>query len=382
MPPRPSTLREAPISSSSSIPRDAHGAVGVRSERPAAEGAASLRPSGGPVGHVCVVTVTYGDRRHLLRPVLTSLLEEEAISKIVVVSNGTQWDVCSLARELAPHRIEVVNLPKNLGSAVGFGTGIKTACDLGAEFIWLLDDDNRPEEGALRDLLSALEDLSSTSSQEGLAVSAFRSSRPSNFTTRGATTVPRVRRRSSFWSFHLLDVPRKIWRRTPWAGREEPGNVQRLIRVSDAAYGGLLFRPAVVQKFGLPRPDLVLYEDDTEFTRRITRGGGAIYLVRSALLRDLEEPWGAKSRSGLPVRGWLKDIGDGPAFYAARNLTYVDARREPHNRFIFSVNRRVYCGALLLFAVVFRRLNRYRLLRSAIRDGLAGRLGMHPEHPL
>lgn len=347
-----------------------------------AEGEHCLKESGSRVessqaSSVGVVTVTYGERQHLLRQVLVALLKENAIRNIVVVNNGAPWNVQKLSEELGPGRIEVVNLGTNRGSAAGFAAGIQRACELKTDFIWLLDDDNVPEEDALAELLDAYAYLRNNFSDDALAVVA---SRKSFF---GGGGIPRRYRPSSFLYFHVLDVPHKFWCRTPWGRPRLRGPLPALVEITYGVYGGLLFHRAAVEAHGLPREDFVVYVDDTEFVYRITRKGGALWLVNSAKITDLEANWGGAVQTFKDsFHFWLQPGSDMRVFYSIRNHAYFDSHCLPRNRLMYWLNRKVYCFALWCAALALRRMDRYRLLQNAIRDGLAGRLGMLPRFPL
>ena len=332
-------------------------------------------------GSVCAVTVTYGKRQHLVRRVLAALLDERDIWKIIVVSNGCAWDVQGLGEKLAPDRIEVIDLRSNRGSAAGFAAGIKRACELGADFIWLLDDDNEPQAGVLAELLVAHARLGNDLSNDNLAVGAFRAGRQRGVAMSGP--LRRVKcRPSSFWGFHVFDVPYKLWRRTPWGRHDERLSMPSTVRMTIAPYGGLLFHRNVVERHGLPREDFVVYADDGEFTSRITRSGGEIRLVTSAGITELEDSWHMEKDFGTTFHAWIKGGSDVRVFYGARNHTYLDSHCLVQNKLMYWVNRQTYCLILWLFAVVYHRRARYKVLQSAIRDGLEGRLGVCLEYPL
>lgn len=333
---------------------------------------------GSPLGSsVCAVTVTYGERQHLLRQVLLALLKERAIGNIVVVNNGAPWDVQNLSEELGPSRINVVNLETNRGSAAGFAAGIQRACDLGTDFIWLLDDDNVPEEGALAELLGAYAHLRNDFAEHSLAVLASRC------VFFGGEGIPRRYRPSSFLYFHVLDIPRKFWCRTPWGRPRRSGPLPALVEISYGVYGGLLFHRAAAEAHGLPREDFVVYVDDTEFVYRISRKGGALWLVNAAKIGDLEANWGgAVEKFTNSFHFWLQAGSDMRVFYSVRNQAYFESHCVPRNRLMHWLNRQVYCFTLWLAALAWRRKDRYRLFQNAIRDGLAGHLGMSPRFPL
>lgn len=327
---------------------------------------------------VCAVTVTHGDRRHILRRVLIALLREKAVWKVIVVSNAAPWNVEELAAELGPERIEVLDLKENKGSSAGFRLGIKRACELGAGLVWTLDGDNEPQERTLGKLLDAYARLSNEAAEDNVAVLGFRTRH------HGAilANLYRGRRPSSFWGFHVFDIPHKLWLRMPWGRRALRGALPSLVELRDAPFGGLLFHSGVIERHGLPREDFVIYEDDTEFTNRIVRSAGKLRLVPSALVVDLETPWEIVGGFRGAADGLLRDSSDARAYYAARNRTYLSRHCFPNSRLMLWVNRQVYCLALRLRALYSGSIPRYRLLQGAIRDGLKGRLGTRPEYKL
>jgi GT2 family glycosyltransferase len=331
-------------------------------------------------GGIYAITVTYGHRASLLECVLTALVKQN-VTRIVVVANGIEWDIEKLIRSLPTDRIEIVRLSINQGSAVGFTAGIKHACKLGAEFIWLLDDDNQPCDGALSALMTAYAHLNVEFAKPDLAALAYRPDHQAEVAA--GVAISRVNTRpSSFLGFHVFDTPYKLWRRAPWRHSRTRDTLPALVQLNAACYGGLLFHRAVVEKHGFPRADFVLYGDDTEFTYRITSAGGAIRLVTSARLIDLETSWNTKGRFSNSFKGWLNGVGDIRAFYGVRNGTYFSHYYRANNRFMFAINRGIYSLALWLYAQITGRDARYRLLRGAIKDGLAARLGLHPMFPL
>ena len=51
-------------------------------------------------------------------------------------------------------KLRVIYLKENVGSAGGYKRGLKEAyLDKDCEFIWLLDDDNKPQESSLNTLI-------------------------------------------------------------------------------------------------------------------------------------------------------------------------------------------------------------------------------------
>jgi len=92
------------------------------------------------------VTVTYGNRFHLLKQVIDSALAE-GVAKVIVVDNNSvpqsREQLKAYEHELGSDKIKVLYLDDNYGSAGGYKRGLEEAYeDPSCEFIWLLDDDN------------------------------------------------------------------------------------------------------------------------------------------------------------------------------------------------------------------------------------------------
>jgi GT2 family glycosyltransferase len=329
---------------------------------------------------VTAVTVTYGDRKALLRQML-DVLPAQGVARVVVVDNGASWPVkAELAAEYGDF-VDVVEMGRNIGSAPGFAAGIQRAMDLAAEFIWLLDDDNKPASGCLSILMNAYQELRPQHPADLLVVNAYRQ----DFYAEVSAGVPARylnARPNSFRGFHVLDIPYKFWKRTPW-GRPSPTvDMPTLVRLDVVPYSGMLFHRAVPERFGLPRRDFVLYSDDTEFSYRITRAGGIIMLVTSARLEDMEALWSARSKQGLSFNIVLNQGTNFRVYYSTRNGVYLDAHCKKHDKIIFIMNGIVYLSILMILAIVNGKRARLYLILEAIRDGWAGRLGMHPDFPL
>jgi GT2 family glycosyltransferase len=87
------------------------------------------------LGPVTVVTLTYGDRKLLLRQVLEALRDLNNVERVLVVDNGATWDVKSDLVAIYQDWVEVVDMGKNTGSAKGFVAGMRRAIEVGAELI-------------------------------------------------------------------------------------------------------------------------------------------------------------------------------------------------------------------------------------------------------
>ena len=326
---------------------------------------------------VAVVTLTYGRRWHLLSAVIAELLQHDtAISDIVVVSNAAQDNLAERLPQSAMPRVHFVPLAENLGSAEGYARGIRYASELtDIDLIWLLDDDNRPQAGALNKLLAAYAILGNN---PDCAVAALRQgNRESTLAAHGLMQIGI--RPNSFLKFHAADLYAKVARR--WRERKIQ-NVDAykspLTRIGYAPYGGLLFHRHWVQRIGLPDARYFLYADDYEYSSRFGINGGAIYLCASAVVEDLEASWYKHRVRVHPL--FEEDAKLGRLYYSTRNSAHLEASRFVKSWLVYYFNVALYLSALSLQSLLVQRkprhtLARLRLILSALRAGWRGELG-------
>ncbi|MFD9705828.1 rhamnopyranosyl-N-acetylglucosaminyl-diphospho-decaprenol beta-1,3/1,4-galactofuranosyltransferase [Lentzea fradiae] len=110
-----------------------------------------------PKGSVVAVVVTR-HRRELLAESLKALATQTRVpDHLVVVDNGPDQPVDDLV-EQCPLPTTYLPSHRNLGGAGGFALGILHALSLGADWVWLADDDGRPaDENVLAVLMEEAE---------------------------------------------------------------------------------------------------------------------------------------------------------------------------------------------------------------------------------
>jgi GT2 family glycosyltransferase len=204
---------------------------------------------------VVALVVTY-NRKELLVECLRALLNQwQRLQKILVIDNASTDGTEALLAEtglLAEHLIVYRRLPRNLGGAGGFETGMRFAYDeLEWDWIWLMDDDAICTSNALKELLAASDELAQW---------------------RPAILASRV----LYWdSNEPCNVPRFRFNR-PW-GHGEP--IERVyaaaaagcIPVRNASFVAPLIRRTAVAKHGFPVGGYFLLLDDIEYTGRILK---------------------------------------------------------------------------------------------------------------
>jgi len=327
-----------------------------------------------------LVTLTYGDRLNYLQTLVSRSLASPQIARVIIVSNASKSELNSLCLAW-PDQVELIHLPSNTGSANGYAVGIAAALKGGAEYIWLMDDDNAPTINAIASLHRCLHQREQLDGRDNAAVLGFRPSHQADI----AAGVPKrfaIQKRSSYFGFHIAQLPYKLWRRLPWGRPRTRIDKQAPIQLPFATYGGLLAHRSLYEKIGLPLVELLLYADDTEYTWRITAGGGRIFLVTDALLDDLEESWNVKSRTNNIYETYLLGNSDFRAYYAARNQAWFDKNIWVASPSMYRLNRWLFMRLLRHFAKKNGTSQRLGLLEQAIRDGESGQLGIHTAFPL
>ena len=328
---------------------------------------------------VVVVTVTYGDRGEHVRELLEALTRQTAsavISRIIVIDNGAlDRHRFGMPLGLADPRVDIVPMPGNTGSAGGFACGLELARDSeGCRLVWLLDDDNVPQPDALHELLDAWTTVEQDANASDLVtVGSVRPDRPAH--RRILSGIPATvvfESPSSFMSFHIRDIWRKLASRiSPPFRREPPATVA----VPFAPYGGLSLRPELLNHIGLPDARLFTYADDTEFTYRITRRGGHVWLATRSRVREGIPSWDtARSTWPLPFRLILAGSDDRIAS-SVRNHVYFSKHFWRRHHTTYLINRWVFLAMLATIGLATCRLHRLWILRRAISEGERGDFG-------
>lgn len=337
-------------------------------------------PNGRNPVPVSVVTVTYGDRWQFLQQLLAFVETEPAIERAIVIDNGAHRPILPLLEKAGFSKAAIIRNATNLGSAAGFKLGMEHLLGCEPGWIWLLDDDNLPDAGALQTILRAALELP-TAQRNQSAFLAFRTGYQADIAA-GVSVRRCYPGHSSFCGFHVADIPFKIWRRRPWRRRNFVATLPTRISIPYAPYSGLFFHQSLLKCVGTPNAQLVLYADDTEFSYRIVKAGGNIWLLPGAGMTELEPSWNARANVRSSFQGWLRCGADFQVFYRARNRAHFDRTCWLQNNAVYAINRFTYLLLLWSYAVRYRAMNRYKLFHHAIVLGERGQLGLSKEFPL
>src|SRR6185436_16327542 len=95
----------------------------------------------------------------MLRHLVETLAEVPGLDDVLVVDNASTDGTGEWLAGLGDRRVHARTLVTNTGGAGGFHDGLGWAVDLGADLVWLMDDDGMPEPGCLETLLAHDGDL-------------------------------------------------------------------------------------------------------------------------------------------------------------------------------------------------------------------------------
>lgn len=288
---------------------------------------------------VAVVVVTR-DRPQLLAELLLALEQQTGLKhRALVVDNASgQATQDVLARSPAT----VVRSDVNLGGAGGFALGMQRALELGVDWIWLMDDDAIPQAGALEQLASQLARLPVDAGVACSRVMEF-----------GDIATMHRRRFNPLFGYER-PVPRSAY-------------AADAVPVDTASFVGFMVSAAAVRAAGLPKTEFFVSYDDTEYSLRLKQHGFGLWLVPASVIVH-------KRRS----EDRLRSTQFGPRHYFNIRNRIVVKRAYSKVAAVGGALGALFGLGLWLCSPRPFHSRPWRMVRSAIRDGFAGRLGPLP----
>lgn len=317
---------------------------------------------------VCVITVTYGDRQRFLSQVIDRVLSFSQVKNVVVVNNASTYPI-----EAADRRVIVLSNAENEGSAGGYNQGIAHAFEqVQCDFIWLLDDDNLPDEGTLTGLLLQWDKIAGDNNKKALF--CLRNDRKTHVSiARGDNPMQYYLVPDNFLGFSLFRIFKNRWRKiiAKFTGDDE---YKERVVMPYVPYGGLLMHKQLIADIGYPNTDMYLYVDDSEYSYRITQHGGIIWMIPDCRIIDIDKSQGINYKKRM-FHSQLLDEWSFRTYYHVRNRVYFYSRVAIRNKFMFRVNKLLYLAFLRVISILSSKTIEYKKLIVAVNDGLNGNLG-------
>ena len=321
---------------------------------------------------VCVITVTYGNRIKFLSQLIKYVQFNNLITNIIITDNASVPSVSEWIPENFAAKAVVLQQEENKGSAFGYKAALKYAIEnTDADFFWFLDDDNLPTDESLNNLLKNWEVLSGKINLK--ALSCFRPDRKAHQEILcGANPSDYYLVPNNFMGFH-------IW----WIVKNQLRKLRKINTVKVAPYaimpyvpyGGFFTNREGIEQIGYPDERFFLYVDDSEYTYRITKAGGSIFLISNAVVNDVDTSQGV-NYTGNFFRSKILDLWNFRTYYQVRNRIYFYSMETIEDKWIFWLNKKLYLFALRTKSIINGQKPEFKKFKKAVEDGLNKNLSL------
>lgn len=265
--------------------------------------------------------------------------------RIIVVNNcstdGTDDFLAQWEEEIESFEKIVIKTEKNLGGAGGFATGLNKASEFtDTDWIWLSDDDAYLVPDTLKKLKDVYE-----SSLKNEEISALFTS----VVNKGKFDLDHRRVvKKSITGVRFIPVP-------------EENYSKPFFEIHQGSYVGMLVKSELIRKHGITRDDLFIYYDDTEHCERLRKFGKLICIPSSIVNHDV----------------FADSSFSWKSYYGSRNSTILISDYYGKYYAYMNVLKR-YLKYVSPFSKNSKRIK--RMLKAGLRDGLAGKTGLHDEY--
>lgn len=266
---------------------------------------------------VIAVIVTY-NRQKLLSECITALRNQtRRIDKILVINNGSNDNTENWLGQQNDLEFFTQN---NIGSGGGFNTGIKLAYEKGYDWVWLMDDDGYPKKDALENLLE--------DNGEKLCL-------------RNCAVINKEDKKSFVWKTGNYSTIEEV---------KDP-----IIKNFAHPFNGTLLHKEIIKKVGLPKKELFIWGDETEYYQRIiTKYKIPFYTKTSSIHYHPGSAYSYKNDWDFNTN-WKM-------YYYVRNRFHILKTKFSKNPFIAFL---VYIGFLISFSgmiMLFQKTNKFKKL--------------------
>ncbi|MGW8484248.1 glycosyltransferase [Microbacterium sp. NPDC055903] len=293
-----------------------------------------------------IVVVTY-NRSQLLTGLLTSITAmDPKPGRVVIVDNASAddtTDVVESFRDRIGTEIVYRRLEENTGGSGGFSEGMRTAYGLGAEWIWMMDDD--------------VEVLPDGLAKMGAWSGRFKSIQGRRYDYDGS---------EFYWQYRIAE---RMGIPIPFApsGFDASGFKE----MNSGCFEGMFIHRSIVTRIGLPDPRFFIYWDDQVY------GWLASRLTTSVIVDDFV------LRRTREIRQWdfglrhLNASSNAYRFYIMRNRAFIKQYYRVHgvyNPVLFGLGTTAtFFKELIRLVFVERTARGTSNLFRGLREG--GRLG-------
>lgn len=325
---------------------------------------------------VTVVTVVYGTRWLLLREVAGACLKDEQVKTFVIVDNGCHdKDLMDAYAQVHAGRVVVLRQDKNIGYSGAISKGLTYARETECDFVFVLDDDSVPEEGAIGHFMANLRLLG----DRKVILVGNRVDVPGNrdiFTTRPLyDNLPRGTLFEVF-SFHklrnIIELFFGIIKRT-----DNP--FVPIVPTEAFVTGGTFLPIEVVRTVDVPDASMFIYGEDLDYAWRIRKLGYQSYACARPIIHDIDMTF---PNFGDHIFGLFNPKTPAyKVYYRMRNAVRISKRHTYQSTFVLALNVVVWYIGLCFIGLLKWGISKDYFKRSIL-VGKALYTGFFPNTPM
>tara|TARA_R110002126_G_scaffold264475_2_gene407542 strand:+ start:22042 stop:23004 length:963 start_codon:yes stop_codon:yes gene_type:complete len=308
---------------------------------------------------ITAVIVTYADRFNLLNQVVESCFQSN-VSQIIIVDNNSVKSSKIKLKNLQNYHKEKISVlwnNENLGSAKAYKQGLEKArASKSCEYIWLLDDDNKPQKEALKIVL----EFWKHKPDDVVSLLSFRPDRQ-QYKQAVLENNPKLVLgwANSFSGFHIVQKFNNFL-----FSKKTVNNENIFGEIAYAPYGGMFFHKSLLDEIGYPNEDYFLYSDDHDWSYRITKANKKIFLVLNSIINDIDTSWALIDKKSNTFTK-IKNAPPLRVYYNTRNRILFEKNYLITNSFVYTVNRFIFMAILFFFAC---RSKNFKVFKKAVSD--------------
>lgn len=286
---------------------------------------------------ITALIVTYNRLRFLKESIDAVLKQSYKISHLIIINNNSDDGTYEYLNSLNIDNAIIKHLDHNIGGSGGFFEGIKIFEEtLDDDYVWLMDDDTIPNSDSLLELSKCWNKVG----KFGFLASNVRwtDGKPA------VMNIPSVDK--DHWDNDLLLDKNEIY-----------------LRIVSASFVSLLIPRDVVFVEGFPYKEFFIWEDDAEYTSRISKNFECYFVPKSIVIHKM------KSNNTADI---VNDDGSrlNRYFYQFRNKTFR-ARKEHGEEKIKHFGRiGVEYGKVIFGRGIDSRLNKIKVMSKGIAKGI------------
>ena len=195
---------------------------------------------------IAAVIVTYNRKEKLKECVEAILSQKYPIYKIFIIDNASTDGTYDYISEILNNHIEIeyIKMRENLGGSGGFHIGFEKAVNSKPDYIWACDDDAINEDDTLYKLMSFA-----------------------------------LKNKKGCYTANIIVNNKSVFH-----NKSEYFFNKDCSEIDQVGFGSFIVPINAVEKVGIPRGDLFIYYDDTEYCIRLRSKGYKIYCVTKAFV--------------------------------------------------------------------------------------------------